>query len=51
MVQVAGIGTVVVFLAVGLLAAFLVGSAVRIVNEYERGVIFRLVRMQAPAKA
>ena len=50
MAQVAGIGTLVVLLAVALLVVFLVGSAVRIVNEYERGVIFRLGRVQGPAK-
>ncbi|MBV9454029.1 MAG: slipin family protein, partial [Rubrobacter sp.] len=49
-VQVAGIGGIVVLLAVALFAIFLLASAVRIVNEYERGVIFRLGRVQGRAK-
>jgi regulator of protease activity HflC (stomatin/prohibitin superfamily) len=50
LVQVAGFGLVVVAFAVVLFVIFLVASAVRIVNEYERGVIFRLGRIQGPAK-
>jgi regulator of protease activity HflC (stomatin/prohibitin superfamily) len=50
LVQVAGFGFVVVAFAVLLFVIFLVASAVRIVNEYERGVIFRLGRIQGPAK-
>jgi regulator of protease activity HflC (stomatin/prohibitin superfamily) len=50
LVQVAGFGLVVVAFAVLLFVIFLVASAVRIVNEYERGVIFRLGRIQGPAK-
>src|ERR687884_1128298 len=50
LVQAAGIGAVVVLLAVVLFLVFLLASAVRIVNEYERGVIFRLGRVQGRAK-
>src|SRR3954469_25265097 len=50
LVQVAGFGLLVVAFAVVLFVIFLVASAVRIVNEYERGVIFRLGRVQGPAK-
>ena len=50
LVQVAGFGFLVVAFAVVLFVIFLVASAVRIVNEYERGVIFRLGRIQGPAK-
>jgi len=50
LVQVAGFGFLVVAFAVLLFVIFLVASAVRIVNEYERGVIFRLGRVRGPAK-
>jgi regulator of protease activity HflC (stomatin/prohibitin superfamily) len=40
----------IVAFAVLLFVIFLLGSAVRIVNEYERGVIFRLGRVQGTAK-
>jgi regulator of protease activity HflC (stomatin/prohibitin superfamily) len=40
----------VVAFAVVLFVIFLLASAVRIVNEYERGVIFRLGRVQGRAK-
>src|SRR5918998_1678032 len=50
LMQVAGFGLLVVAFAVVLFVVFLVGSAVRIVNEYERGVIFRLGRVQGRAK-
>ncbi len=50
LLQVAGFGLLVVAFAVVLFIIFLVGSAVRIVNEYERGVIFRLGRVQGRAK-
>ena len=50
LLQVAGFGLVVVAFAVLLFVIFLVASAVRIVNEYERGVIFRLGRVQGRAK-
>jgi len=50
LLQVAGFGLVVVAFAVVLFVIFLVASAVRIVNEYERGVSFRLGRVQGRAK-
>jgi regulator of protease activity HflC (stomatin/prohibitin superfamily) len=50
LLQVAGFGLLVVVFAVVLFIIFLVGSAVRIVNEYERGVIFRLGRVQGRAR-
>ena len=50
MLQVGGFGLVIVAFAVVLFVIFLVASAVRIVNEYERGVIFRLGRVQGTAK-
>ena len=50
LLQVAGFGLLVVVFAVVLFIIFLVGSAVRIVNEYERGVIFRHGRVQGRAK-
>src|ERR687886_268192 len=48
--QVAGFGLLIVAFAVVLFVIFLLASAVRIVNEYERGVIFRLGRVQGTAK-
>jgi regulator of protease activity HflC (stomatin/prohibitin superfamily) len=48
--QVATIIPVVVLLAVVVFVIFLLGSTVRIVKEYERGVIFRLGRVQGRAK-
>jgi regulator of protease activity HflC (stomatin/prohibitin superfamily) len=50
LLQVAGFGLLVVAFAVVLFVIFVVVSAVRIVNEYERGVIFRLGRVQGRAK-
>ena len=50
LLQVPGFGLLIVAIAVLLFVIFLVGSAVRIVNEYERGVIFRLGRVQGTAK-
>jgi regulator of protease activity HflC (stomatin/prohibitin superfamily) len=50
LLQVGGFGLVIVAFAVVLFVVFLVASAVRIVNEYERGVIFRLGRVQGRAK-
>src|SRR5919199_1520164 len=50
LVQVAGIGVVVVLFVAALLVLFILASAVRIVKEYERGVIFRLGRVQGRAK-
>jgi regulator of protease activity HflC (stomatin/prohibitin superfamily) len=45
LLQLAGFGFVIVAFAV-LLVIFLVASAVRIVNEYEWGVIFSLGRVR-----
>jgi regulator of protease activity HflC (stomatin/prohibitin superfamily) len=50
LIQVASFGFLVLAFAVLLFVVFLVASAVRIVNEYERGVIFRLGRVQGTAK-
>ena len=50
LVQTAGFGLVVVVFAALLFVIFLLASAVRIVNEYERGVIFSLGRVRGPAK-
>src|SRR5919199_1380908 len=50
LLQVAGFGLLIVALAALLFVFFLLASAVRIVNEYERGVIFRLGRVQGTAK-
>ena len=50
MQQAVGFGFLIVAVAVLLFVIFLVGSTVRIVNEYERGVIFRLGRVQGTAK-
>jgi regulator of protease activity HflC (stomatin/prohibitin superfamily) len=50
LLQVGSFGFVIVAFAVVLFVVFLVASAVRIVNEYERGVIFRLGRVQGRAK-
>src|SRR5829696_1992000 len=48
--QVGGFGLLIIAFAVLLFVIFLLASAVRIVNEYERGVIFRLGRVQGTAK-
>src|SRR5829696_8137706 len=50
LIQAAGIGVIVVLFAAVLFVIFILASAVRIVNEYERGVIFRLGRVQGTAK-
>src|SRR3954469_1928396 len=50
LVQAVGFGSLVVLVVVVLLVIFIVASAVRIVNEYERGVIFSLGRITGPAK-
>ena len=50
LIQVAGIGSIIVLFAAVLFVIFIVASAVRIVKEYERGVIFRLGRVQGGAK-
>ena len=44
--QVAGFGIAVVAVFAVIVLLFLIGSAVRIVNEYERGVIFSLGRIK-----
>ena len=49
-VQTAGLAAVVVLFAAALFFMFILASAVRIVKEYERGVIFRLGRVQGAAK-
>jgi regulator of protease activity HflC (stomatin/prohibitin superfamily) len=48
--QAAGVGFIVVLFAAVLFVAFILASAVRILKEYERGVIFRLGRVQGQAK-
>ena len=48
--QAVGVGAIVVLIAAVLFIIFILASAVRIVNEYERGVIFRLGRVQGAAK-
>jgi regulator of protease activity HflC (stomatin/prohibitin superfamily) len=48
--QAAGVVFIVVLFAAVLFVIFLLGSAVRILKEYERGVIFRLGRVQGQAK-
>jgi regulator of protease activity HflC (stomatin/prohibitin superfamily) len=50
LLQVAGFGLVIVAFAALLFVIFVLASAVRIVNEYERGVIFSLGRVKGPAK-
>jgi regulator of protease activity HflC (stomatin/prohibitin superfamily) len=50
LVQAVGFGAVIVLFAAALFVIFLLASAVRIVKEYERGVIFRLGRVQGRAK-
>jgi regulator of protease activity HflC (stomatin/prohibitin superfamily) len=50
LIQAAGFGFLIVAFVVVLFVIFLLGSAVRIVQEYERGVIFRLGRVQGTAK-
>ena len=41
-IQAVGVGVIVVLFVAVLLVLFILASAVRIVKEYERGVIFRL---------
>ncbi len=48
--QVAGFAGLVILIVVALVILFILASAVRIVNEYERGVIFRLGRVQGGAR-
>ncbi|MCA1838523.1 MAG: slipin family protein, partial [Actinobacteria bacterium] len=50
LIQAAGFGALVVLFVVALFVVFLLASAVRILKEYERGVIFRLGRVQGRAK-
>jgi regulator of protease activity HflC (stomatin/prohibitin superfamily) len=50
LIQVTGIVPFIVLFGAVLFVIFLLGSAVRIVKEYERGVIFRLGRVQGTAK-
>jgi regulator of protease activity HflC (stomatin/prohibitin superfamily) len=50
LIQAAGFGFLNVAFVVVLFVIFLLGSAVRILKEYERGVIFRLGRVQGQAK-
>ena len=50
LIQAAGIGVIVVIFAAVLFVVFILASAVRILKEYERGVIFRLGRVQGQAK-
>ena len=48
--QAIGLGVIIVIFAVALFVIFLLASAVRIVTEYERGVVFRLGRVLGRAK-
>ena len=48
--QAAGFGAFVVLIAALLFIVFVLASAVRIVQEYERGVVFRLGRVREGAK-
>ena len=46
----AGFAGLVVLVVVALVVLFVLASAIRIVNEYERGVVFRLGRVQGGAR-
>src|SRR5215208_4981808 len=48
--QAAGVGFIVVLFAAVLFVVFILANAVRILKEYERGVIFRLGRVQGQVK-
>jgi regulator of protease activity HflC (stomatin/prohibitin superfamily) len=50
LLQAAGIVPFIVLFGAVLFVIFLLGSAVRILKEYERGVVFRLGRVQGQAK-
>src|SRR5215210_3552655 len=50
LIQAAGIGVIVVLFAAVLFVVYILAGAVRILKEYERGVIFRLGRVQGGAK-
>ena len=48
--QAAGVGFIIVLFAAVLFVVFILANAVRILKEYERGVVFRLGRVQGQAK-
>ena len=50
LVQVAGFAGLVVLAVVALVVLFVLASAIRVVNEYERGVVFRLGRVKGGAR-
>jgi regulator of protease activity HflC (stomatin/prohibitin superfamily) len=50
LVQVAGFAGLVVLVVVALAVLFVLASAIRIVKEYERGVVFRLGRVKGGAR-
>jgi regulator of protease activity HflC (stomatin/prohibitin superfamily) len=50
LVQVAGLAGLVVLAVVVLVVLFVLASSIRVVNEYERGVVFRLGRVQGGAR-
>src|SRR5215204_889668 len=50
LIQAAGFGFLIVAFVVLLFVVFILASAVRILKEYERGVVFRLGRVQGQAK-
>src|SRR5215216_3106215 len=50
LIQAAGIGVIVVIFAAVLFVVFILANAVRTLKEYERGVMFRLGRVQGQAK-
>ena len=50
MVQVAGFAGLVVLVVVALVVLFILASAIRVVKEYERGVVFRLGRVKGGAR-
>jgi regulator of protease activity HflC (stomatin/prohibitin superfamily) len=50
LVQVAGFAGLVVLVVVALAVLFVLASAIRVVKEYERGVVFRLGRVKGGAR-
>jgi regulator of protease activity HflC (stomatin/prohibitin superfamily) len=50
LVQVAAFGGLVVLVIVALVVLFVLASSIRVVNEYERGVVFRLGRVRGGAR-
>ena len=50
LVQVVAFGAIIILFAAVLFLIFILASAVRIVQEYERGVVFRLGRVREGAK-